>query len=94
MDWLHKNNAAIHCAHRTLSFVKSQENQALVSRRKGYAPLRIVKISKLVKGLRKRLPIYAVKLNEIEGEPKEGEPKWLTECDGVFPGELIDLSPP
>ena len=94
MDWLHKNNAVIHCAQGTLSFIDSQENQALVSGRAGYAPLRIVKISKLVRGLRKGLPVYAVKLNKPEGKPKEGEPKWLIEYDDVFPEKLTHLPPP
>ena len=73
MDWLHKNNAVIHCAQETLSFIDSQESQVLVSRRVGYAPLRVVKIAKLVKGLKNGLPIYTVKLNKPKGEPKEGE---------------------
>ena len=94
MDWLHKNNAVIHCAQGTLSFLDSQESQALVSGRVGHAPLRIVKISKLVKGLRKGLLVYAIKLNKPKGKPKEGEPRWLTEYDDVFPVELTDLPPP
>ena len=94
MDWLHKNNAVIHCAQGTLSFINSQESQVLVSGRVGYAPLRVVKIAKLVKRLRKGLPIFVVKLNKLEGKPKEGEPKWLIEYNDVFPEELIDLPPP
>ena len=78
-----------------LSFIVHKEPYpSLVSGRVGYAPLRIVKISKLVKGLRKGLPIYAVKLNRPESKPKGGEPKWLTEYDDVFPEELTDLPPP
>ena len=50
MDWLHKNNAAIHCAQGTLSFIDSQESQVLVSRWVGYAPLRVVKTAKLING--------------------------------------------
>ena len=94
MDWLHKNNVVIHCAQGTLSFIESQGNQALVSGRVGYAPLRIVKISKLVKGLRKGLCIYAIKLNKPEGKPKEGEPEWLTKYNDVFLKELTDFPPP
>ena len=56
--------------------------------------MRVVKIAKLIKGMRKGLPIYAVKLNKLESEPKEGEPEWLIEYDDVFPEELIDLPPP
>ena len=93
MDWLHKNNAVIHCAQGTLSFIDPQGSQALASRRVGYAPLRVIKIAKLVKELKKGLPIYAVKLNKPKGEPKEGEPKWLTEYNDVFPEELTHLPP-
>ena len=50
MDWLHKNNAVIHCTQGTLSFTDPQGSQALVLGRVGYAPLRVVKIAKLVKG--------------------------------------------
>ena len=56
--------------------------------------MRIVKISRLVKGLRKGLPVYTVKLNKPEDKPKEGEPGWLIEYDDVFPKELTDLPPP
>ena len=94
MDWLHKNNAVIHCAQGTLSFIDSQESQVLVSGRVGYAPLRVVKIAKLIKGMGKGLPIYAVKLNKPKGKTKEGEPKWLTKYNDVFPEELTDLPPP
>ena len=75
MDWLHKNNDVAHCVHKTISFVESQENQALVSRRVGYAPLRVVKVARLIKGLKKGLSIYGVKLNRLENGSKEGEPK-------------------
>ena len=74
MDWLYKNNAVIHCAHGTLSFVGSQENQASVSGRVKNAPLRVVKVARLIKGLRKGLPIYVVELNRPESGSKEGEP--------------------
>ena len=56
--------------------------------------MRIVKISKLVKGLRKGLPIYAVKLKKPKGKPKEGELEWLIEYNDVFPKKLTDLPPP
>ena len=94
MDWLHKNNAIIHCAQGTLSFVDSQDNQVLVSGQARYAPLKLVKFAKLVKGLRKGLPIYAVKLNKPEDKAKEREPEWLKEYDNIFLEELTDLPPP
>ena len=56
--------------------------------------MRIVKTSKLAKGLRKGLLFYVVKLNKPKGKPKEGEPKWLTKYNDVFPKELTDLPPP
>ena len=93
MDWLHKNNAVIHCTQGILSFTDPQGIQALVSKKAGYAPLRVVKIAKLVKGLRKGLHIYVVKLNKLEGKLQEGEPKWLTQYDDVFPKELTNLPP-
>ena len=94
MDWLYKNNVVIHCAHGTISFVDSQENQASVSGRVGNAPLRVVKAARILKGLRKGLPIYAVKLNRLENGFTKGEWEWLTEYDDVFLKELVDLSPP
>ena len=64
-----------------------------MSRRVGYAPLRVVKVARLIKGLRRGLPIYAMKLNRPESGSKEGEPEWLAEYDDVFLKELIDLPP-
>ena len=94
MDWLYKSNAVIHCAHKIISFVDSQGNQALVSGRVGNAPLRVVKVARLLKGLRKGLPIYAVNLNRPKSGSTEGEPKWLEDYNNVFPEELVDLPPP
>ena len=59
MDLLYKSNAVVHCMQETISFVDSQGNQASVSGRVGNAPLRVVKVARLIKGLRKGLPIYA-----------------------------------
>ena len=94
MDWLYKNNPIIHYAHKTISFVDSQGNQALVSGRVGNAPLRVVKVTILIKGLRKGLPIDDVKLNRPESGSKEGELEWLTDYNDVLSEELIHLPPP
>ena len=94
MDWLYKNNAVIHCAHKTISFVDSQENQALVSGRVENAPLRVVKVARPIKGLRKGLPIYGAKMNRPKSWSKEGEPKWLADYNYIFLEELVDLPPP
>ena len=94
MDWLNKNNAGIHCAHETISFVDSQKNHALVSGRVGNTPLRVVKAARLIKGLRKGLPINAIKLNRLESGSKEGEPEWFIDYNDVFHKELVDLPPP
>ena len=50
-----------------------------MSGRVGNAPLRVVKVARLLKGLTKGLPIYAVKLNRQENGSKEGKPEWLAD---------------
>ena len=51
------------------------------------------KSSKIVKGLRKGLPIYILKLNKPE-KLEEGENSdWLGEYQDVFPEELTSLPP-
>ena len=64
-----------------------------MSGRVGNAPLRVVKVARLIKGLRKGLPKYVVKLNRLESGSKEGELEWLANYDNVFSEELIDLPP-
>ena len=94
MDWLYKSNVVIHCAHGTISFVDSQGNQASVSGKVGNAPFRVVKVARLLKGLRKGLPIYVVKLYRPKSGSIEGQLEWLADYDNVFPKELVDLTPP
>ena len=57
------------------------------------APLRVVKASKPVKGIKQKLPLFLIKLNSqskiLEGE----EPKWLNEYEDVFPEKLTKLPP-
>ena len=94
MDWLSKNKANIHCGQKILSFFQSSEGQRVqVEGRTGRAPLKVVKIARLVKGLRKGLPIYVMKLNKTEVEAEESEPEWLSKFQDLFPEELLDLPP-
>ena len=94
MDWLKKNKAIIHCGHGTLTFQDGNNQQVQVLGESGKAPLRVVKIHKLVKGLRKGLQIFALTLDKPINPPSIGEPKWLKEYEDVFPKELTDLPPP
>ena len=52
MDWFSRNKADIHCSQGTLSFQSSRGQRVQVEGRTGKAPLKVVKISSLVKGLR------------------------------------------
>ena len=74
MDWLSKNKANIHYGQGILSFQSSEGQRVQVEGRTGRAPLKVVKIVRLVKGLRKGLPIYVLKLNKTEVEAKESKP--------------------
>ncbi|MCO5576110.1 hypothetical protein L7F22_029917 [Adiantum nelumboides] len=96
MDWLSKNKADIHCSQGTVSFYSLNEEQVYIHGRRGNAPLRVVKAKQLIKGLRKGLSLYVLKLNKPEKESKEKEiedkePEWLKEFSDVFPEELTDL---
>ncbi|MCO5556517.1 hypothetical protein L7F22_010066 [Adiantum nelumboides] len=98
MDWLSKNKADIHCSQGTVSFYSLNGEQVYIHGRRGNASLRVVKAKQLIKGLRKGLSLYVLKLNKPEKESKEKEiedkePEWLSEFSDVFPKELIDLPP-
>ncbi|MCO5579397.1 hypothetical protein L7F22_033252 [Adiantum nelumboides] len=98
MDWLSKNKADIHCSQGTVSFYSLNGEQVYIHGRRGNAPLRVVKAKQLIKGLRKGLSLYVLKLNKPEKESKEKEtedkePEWLSEFSDVFPEELTDLPP-
>ena len=84
MDWLSKNKANIHCGQGILSFQSSEGQRVQVEGRTGRAPLKVVKIARLVKGLRKGLPIYVLKLDKTEVEAKESKPEWLSEFQDLF----------
>ena len=64
MDWLSKNQAEINCRKGVVMFVSKEANKVQIQGRTGKSPLRVVKASKLVKGLRKGLPIYVLNLNK------------------------------
>ncbi|MCO5566300.1 hypothetical protein L7F22_019976 [Adiantum nelumboides] len=98
MDWLSKNKADIHCSQGMVSFYSLNGEQVYIHGRRGNAPLRVVKAKQLIKGLRKGLSLYVLKLNKPEKESKEKEtedkePEWLSEFSDVFPEELTDLPP-
>ncbi|MCO5556632.1 hypothetical protein L7F22_010183 [Adiantum nelumboides] len=98
MDWLSKNKADIHCSQGTVSFYSLNKEQVYIHGRRGNAPLRVVKAKQLIKGLRKGLSLYVLKLNKPEKESKEKEtedkePEWLSEFLDVFLEELTDLPP-
>jgi len=50
--------------------------------------------SKLLKGLRKRQPIYVVKLNPTSQENPSGKPAWISQYEDIFPEELSAKMPP
>ena len=70
MDWLSMNQDDIHCKQRIVSFLSSSGEKVQIQGRAGKAPLKVVKINRLVKGLRKGLPIYVLNLNKPEKEPE------------------------
>ncbi|MCO5580025.1 hypothetical protein L7F22_033891 [Adiantum nelumboides] len=71
MDWLSKNKADIHCSQGTISFYSLNGEQVYIHGRRGNTPLRVVKAKQLIKGLRKGLSLYVLKLNKPEKESKE-----------------------
>ena len=93
MDWLSKNQAGINCSQGVISFVFEEGDKVEIQGRTGSSPLRVVKASKLVKGLRKGLPIYVLKLNKTYEEEAKSKPEWLKEYQDVFPKELTNLPP-
>ena len=93
MDWLSKNQAKINCRKGVVTFISKEANKVEIQGRTRKSPLRVVKASKLVKGLRKGLPIYVLKLNKPDQEVEQSEPEWLDEYQDVFPEELTSLPP-
>lgn len=93
MEWLKPRNASIHCKQGKISFQTEDGETFQIQGKSGKAPRRVVKASKLVKGLKKGLPIYVLKLNNFS-KPSEGtEQDWLGEYENVFLQELTELPP-
>ena len=93
MDWLKENKATLKCRDGILTFLDSQGQKAKVVGTHGKPELQLVTATKLLKGLRKRQMIYAVKLNPVDKEPRAQDPEWLSEYDDVFSEELTSLPP-
>jgi len=94
MDWVSQSQAEIKCQQGVVSFMDLGGSRVQVSGGSNGTPtLQLVKDSKLLKGLRKKQPIYVVKLNPVEQEKSSGEPEWLSEYDDVFPEELTEMPP-
>ena len=93
MDWLREHNADIHCKQGTISFQIDSGEIVHIQGKQGKAPLRVVKAAKLVKGLKKGLSIYLLKLNDLAKKPEGKEPEWMSEYQDVFPEELTELPP-
>ena len=94
MDWLQSHDADIHCKTGTISFQTLSGERVQIKGETGKSPLKVVKALKLLKGLRKGLPIYVLKLNNPSKLSAEGEePEWLSEYKDVFPEELSELPP-
>ena len=93
MDWLSQNQAGIYCSQGIVSFVSSQGEKVEVQGRSGRNPLWVVKPSKLIKGLKKGLPIYVLKLNKPEPIEERDEPDWLNKYQDIFWEELTNLPP-
>ncbi len=92
MDWLGQNDSDINCKRGIVSFLTSERKKVQVQGRNGRAPPRVVKVSNLIKGLKKGLPICVLKLNKPNPENSQLEaPEWLSEYQDVFPEELTDL---
>ena len=93
MDWLSKNYADISCRKGSISFLFTSGAQVQIQGRAGKSPLKVVKINHLVKGLKKGLPIYILKLNKVEKNFEGQEPEWLSEFEDIVSEELSELPP-
>ena len=93
MDWLSQNDSDINCRRGLVSFITSEGKKVQVQGQ-NVRHLRVVKANKLVKGMRKGLPICVLKLNKPDPENNKLEQlEWLSEYQDVFPKELTNLPP-
>ena len=74
MDWLGQNQAGIYCNQGTVSFVSSQGEKVEIQGISRRNPIWVVKPNKLIKGLKKGLPIYVLKLNKPKPLEERDEP--------------------
>ena len=47
--------------------------------------------NKIVKGFKKGLPVYVLKLNKPEKQEEGEDPEWLDESADIFPKEVTSL---
>lgn len=69
MDWLTLNQAHIDYEKGHISFHALNGEKIEIRGRSGKNPLRVVNSRKLVKGLRKGLPINILKMNKSKMQP-------------------------
>lgn len=93
MDWLTASHASIHCSTGSVTFTDKFENQVLIQGKNGKPKAHLVKASNLLRGVRKGLQIYVVKLNKVEDPKPNEDPEWLSEFRDIFPAKLTKLPP-
>lgn len=79
MDWLTANCASIHCKEGSVTFSDKYGNEVHIQGKNGKPKARLVKASNLLRGAKKGLRIYVVKLNTIEDPKPNSDPKLLSE---------------
>ena len=93
MDWLRKNKARINCGQGIVLFLLNNGQNIEIDGRFGKKLLWVVKSSKIIKGFKKGLPIYVLKLNKLEQVEGGSELEWLSKYRDIFPEELTNLPP-
>ncbi|MCO5548937.1 hypothetical protein L7F22_002401 [Adiantum nelumboides] len=90
MDWLKGNQDHI---QGNFTFTDNLGNEVVVQGKNGMSKAHLVKVARLLKGLKKGQQIYAVKLNKVEQSDSKSHSDWLKEYVDVFPEDLINLPP-
>ena len=93
MDWLAKNDATLRCKDQKLTFTSKLGETVSINGKHGFPKLQLVSLSKLIKGLRKRQMVYAVKINPTNSEEKSPGPVWLKDYEDIFHEEISKLPP-
>ena len=91
MDCLSKNKARINCGQGIVSCLSNNGQKVEIEGRSWKNPLWVVKSSKIIKGLKKGLPIYVLKLKKLDQVEGGSEPEWLSEYLDIFLEELTNL---